>query len=44
MILLSKGEWLPLLYFFLSGGYPAGKYWSPERLNDVPLQRRQDVP
>ena len=24
--------------------YPAGKYWSSERLEDVPLQRPQDVP
>ena len=24
--------------------YPAGRYWSPGRLKDIPLQRPQDVP
>ena len=29
---------------FLDAINPAGKYWSPGRPEDVPLQRPQDVP
>ena len=28
----------------VSRNSPAGKYWSPEHSEDVPLQRPQDVP
>ena len=28
----------------LRGNHPAGKYWSPGRPEDVPLQRPQNVP
>ena len=34
---------LTVLTFFESLN-PAGKYWSPGRPEDVPLQRPQDVP
>ena len=30
--------------FFIVTSFPAGKYWSPRRSEDVPLQRPQDVP
>ena len=32
-----------ILDVFLSNIYTAGKYWSPGRLEDVSLQRPQDV-
>ena len=38
LIITGVDKLLPILY------YPAGKYWSPGRPEDVPLQRLQDVP